>query len=252
MTEPRWMQIARNELGVKERPGKVQFALMRIPSVLESADRHSACNTVPALTTQHVGDAGMAAQILSPIPALKSKRLWDDNFMSFKVARRGPKPTNVKERFERFYIPEPNSGCYLWTGGINKHGYGNFSIAGRCYHAQRIAYELYRGPIPDRMQACHRCDNRACVNPDHIFLGTHADNSADMVAKGRSLKGDRSSMHLYPESRQAGEKCHLAKLTWPIVREIRRSKLSTQALADRLCVTYQTVRCVRKGFTWKE
>ena len=75
-------------------------------------------------------------------------------------------------------IPEPNTGCWLWLGFISPDGYGT-----RLAH--RRAWELARGPIPDGMLVCHRCDVRHCVNPDHLFLGTHLDNMRDMIRKGR-------------------------------------------------------------------
>lgn len=91
------------------------------------------------------------------------------------------------DRFSRKYIPEPNSGCWLWLGAISATGYGYFDareFPGE-HRAHRISYRLHKGPIPDGLFVCHSCDQRSCVNPSHLWLGTALDNNRDMIAKGR-------------------------------------------------------------------
>lgn len=91
---------------------------------------------------------------------------------------------------ERFWAKVDKSGeCWIWTGGIfPDRGYGAFSIHSKNRPAHRIAWELTYGPIPDGLYACHHCDNRICVRPDHLFLGTATDNNRDMIAKGRNKR----------------------------------------------------------------
>lgn len=95
---------------------------------------------------------------------------------------------NVARRMERFTIPEAITGCWLcWAAPSTGMGYARFSLNNRTVTGHRVAWEMAHGPIPAGMSVLHRCDTPACVNPDHLFLGTYKDNFNDMRAKGRAV-----------------------------------------------------------------
>jgi len=93
--------------------------------------------------------------------------------------------------FKRLYenILKTPSGCMLWQGQVMNSGYGQIKAFTKMVACHRLSYELYYGQIPDGMEVCHTCDTPLCVNPDHLFVGTHDSNMKDMVKKGRRVQG---------------------------------------------------------------
>lgn len=147
----------------------------------------------------------------------------------------------IPNRYTRFLAKVDHKGfspnaCWVWTGASKGNGYGNVSIKGRQEGAHRYAYRLFVSPeIPDGMDVCHTCDNRACVNPDHLFVGTRAENAADMVSKGRAAGGNRKHLREYQ------------------VQEIRQrlaAGLSPRQISSQMNVNYYTVTAIQRGASY--
>lgn len=154
----------------------------------------------------------------------------------------------VAERFWRKV--QRGDGCWPWVGPTNDRGYGVLSIARpqRRVYAHRFSWAMANGPIPDGYEVCHRCDNPPCVNPAHLFLGTHAENMRDARQKGRAL--GRADL-----PRPRGEQVNTAKLTAESVREIvarfRSGETNKSALAREYGVTHHMVRLIVTGRAWR-
>lgn len=130
------------------------------------------------------------------------------------------------------------NGCWEWRGCLTQKGYGRFKMDGQCFLAHRASWLLQRGEIPAGMCVCHHCDNPACINPDHLFLGTNEDNVKDRVLKGRSARSD-------------GEHNANAKLSWSDVYFIRSSDKTSTELAGQYGLTIAAVAKVKRGATWR-
>lgn len=131
--------------------------------------------------------------------------------------------------------------CWEWQGARYRAGYGSLANGrGGSLYAHRHAYALFVGPIPKGLSVLHSCDNRPCVNPEHLFLGTPADNTADMMRKGR---------HRTRAFKGARHWC--AKLSEEEARAILLSPKSGTALAEEFGVSATTVSGIKKRHTWK-
>ena len=145
----------------------------------------------------------------------------------------------LEERFwEKVNIGKPED-CWEWLAGKNDDGYGNF-VNKKAYKAHRMAWILTNGEIPDELCVCHKCDNRSCCNPSHLFLGTKAENSRDRNIKGRQAWGERNGP---------------AKLSIKEVEEIRRlyatGHYSQRELAKIYGVNHNTIGSAYNRETWK-
>jgi hypothetical protein len=149
------------------------------------------------------------------------------------------RPTPILALLEIRTVPEPNSGCLLWTGTRNRDGYGQTEIRRKVFGVHRLAWAAVHGEVPVGLCVMHRCDTPACVNVDHLSLGTQQENTADRVAKGRSAFGLRNGAHTMPKrrSRCLGEKHPMATLTEHVVRQIRAA-MDAGALQREVAVRF--------------
>ncbi len=156
----------------------------------------------------------------------KKRNLWATRGMS------------LAERLEFYSAPEPNTGCFLWFGQIDRGGYGQVHWQGRNLRAHRVAWISSRGAVPAGLCVCHRCDVPSCVNVDHLWLGTNAENTADKTLKGRA-------------SRLFGEQNPVAKLTQRQADAIRTMSGAQDAIAARFGVNRSVIGKIKRGEIWQ-
>jgi hypothetical protein len=155
------------------------------------------------------------------------------------------KQTYTESDINRFVIKvrKQESGCWEWQAYRDRKGYGRFGLnKNKNFQAHRFAYELWVGPVPDKMCVCHHCDNPPCVNPEHLFLGTHADNLVDMFNKGR--QPDRSG--------ENGGRSVLSKENVAQIRELYATgQYSQRRLAESFGVSQWAVHSIIHYIHWK-
>jgi hypothetical protein len=145
---------------------------------------------------------------------------------------------NIESQFWARIDRRGDDECWAFLGSKSHKGYGAgwFRVNGVVYRvSHRASWAIHYGH-PGAMYVCHHCDNPPCVNPRHLFLGTNADNMADMTAKGRQARGPKQA---------------LARLTEDQARAIKSSPERTRALAERYGVAYGTIEAIRRGRSWK-
>jgi hypothetical protein len=151
-------------------------------------------------------------------------------------------PERAKAYIEERVQMVPWSGCWLWERALTGHGYGNAvrAVGNRrwWFAAHSLSYEAFVGPVPGRMMVRHRCDVPACCNPDHLEVGTVADNHMDMVERGRSLRGARNHMSKLSES---DVKC---------IVKMRAQGMIYRDIGERFGVSARAVGNVIRGDRW--
>ena len=152
---------------------------------------------------------------------------------------------SYNHHMDRFWSKVTRSdGCWDWTGAhfIRMNGqtsYGMFLLDGKLIGAHRVAWMLTNGPIPDGVLVLHHCDNQQCVRPDHLYLGSHADNTRDAVTRRRMHDGERCWNHKLSDDDVLA------------VRSLIDAGLPTEEIGRRMGVSGRTVRYIRSGERWK-
>lgn len=148
-------------------------------------------------------------------------------------------PAAIQTRFERYFIPVTESGCWIWIGANRNPKYGSMSLNAKVTPAHRVSWIIYRGQIPEGLFVLHKCDIGFCVNPNHLFLGTQQDNVDDMMRKGRQKPSGRR-----------GTQIHFAKLTEEQVLKIREDRRLPMVIARECGVSDSEIRSIKSGRAW--
>lgn len=149
-----------------------------------------------------------------------------------------PKPKAMSEHMANF--TESPNGCWIFNGSKDRDGYGVFGKLGKQIRAHRASYEFHIGNIDNGLIVCHKCDNPSCINPDHLFLGTHKDNSQDMSFKNRCRD-------------QKGSKHNMAKLDEQdihIIRQMRSMGATLDFIAKQFDISFQHAGSICKRVNW--
>ena len=159
----------------------------------------------------------------------------------------------LEERFLKKVFKDPSSDCWLWTGYKNGSGYGIVGRSHKTFLAHRYSYEKHNGEIPRGILVCHKCDTPACVNPDHLFLGTYKDNAQDCSIKGRNNKpkGKNHWSKTRPEDIVREENHGMAKLDRDKVIAIFRDNRYNYEIAKDYGVNTSCIQKIKSRINWR-
>jgi hypothetical protein len=172
-----------------------------------------------------------------------------------------PAPGQRRPLEDRFWEKvRKTDGCWLWTGARRQKPDGTKTYGAitemlgpnqyRSLGAHVVSWRIHFGPVPDGLEVCHSCNRFECVRPDHLYLGTSAQNSADAARDGLYARGRRHGSKKHPEALKRGEENGNAHLTEEDVRAIRASTGTQRELARQFGVTHKTIKMVRDRTTW--
>lgn len=167
----------------------------------------------------------------------KGHGLCHKHYMAVRRSGGEYDPISHLERFEECF--ERSEGCWEWQRSTFGGGYGRFMVDRCLMPASKAAYLFYKGDVPDGMYVCHKCDNPKCVNPDHLFLGTPAENSKDMVEKDRQAKGENNGNSRLTETQVIQ------------IRQLRRDGLSSRKIGTMFDVSTTTVLNIEHEKQWR-
>lgn len=156
-----------------------------------------------------------------------------------RKSRLGPPPVSRDILFWR-HVERRHGRCWGWRGSTTKFGYGQIKSYQKKLGAHSVSWEIHYGPIPLGLSVCHRCDNPACCNPEHLFLGTHSENMADATSKGRMRNGDTR-----------GVNNGRAKLTPSDIAVIRSDPRSLTKIASDHSVSHVLIGKIKRREIWK-
>lgn len=163
---------------------------------------------------------------------------------------------NPKEHKRFWSKVEKTESCWIWCGARHTHGYGSLGFRTKPARAHRMSYEIHKGPIPKGFCVLHKCDIPSCVNPNHLFLGTHTDNMQDRIKKGRANlpSGDNHNLRIHPELIKRGENHPMVRLSEVKVLKIRAlyatGALTLKNIAAIYSVNYTTIGYIVNRITW--